>query len=147
MVFSLIVSILLNTGPAPVITNYHDALALANEEDKNILMIFAGSDWCRPCKRFKSSILESDQFINWAQQEMVLLYLDFPLKRKLSEEVRQQNDMLAKKFNSSGVFPQLVLIDKDEEVIRSIHFNDESIDEFIALLGRKSIENSYSTVE
>ncbi len=147
MIFSLIISFLFNAGSPALVTDYNNALTLAKQEDKNILMIFAGSDWCRPCKRFKSTILEQREFQEWAEEELILLYLDFPLKGKISEHTKTQNKYLANKFNKSGLIPQLILVDKDEKVIKSIKFNDQSVEEFITLCGKMEKSKSFSSVE
>ena len=54
----------------------------ANNENKNIVMVFAGSDWCAPCIKLEKYILESDDFKNYAKEHWVLLKLDFPKKEK-----------------------------------------------------------------
>ena len=45
-------------------------------------MIFSGSDWCKPCINLKQSILLTDEFAKFSGEEMVLLELDFPYKKK-----------------------------------------------------------------
>ena len=39
-------------------TNYDEALALAKNENKPIVLVFSGSDWCGPCIRLKKTILD-----------------------------------------------------------------------------------------
>lgn len=134
MIFTFLISVLFNFSAASFITDYNEALTIAKNEDKNILMIFAGSDWCRPCKRLKASILDSPEFQNFADEELVLLYLDFPSKKKnkLSDELKKQNENLADKYNRSGLFPHVVLLNKNEEVLKTIDFTDQSIEAFIS---------------
>lgn len=134
MFFSLLISLFLFSTHSPMLTSYDEALSMAEKQDKHILMIFAGSDWCRPCKRLKASILEQPEFQEWADHELILLYLDFPAKKKnkLSDDLREQNEALAEKFNRSGLFPHLVIIDKNEQIIKTIDFHDQSVKDFIA---------------
>ncbi|NNF35640.1 MAG: thioredoxin family protein [Saprospiraceae bacterium] len=134
MILTILISALFNLSTTNFITDYNEALKIAEKENKQILMIFAGSDWCRPCKRFKASILDSAEFQEYAGKELVLLYLDFPAKKKnkLSDELKKQNENLAGKYNQSGLFPHLVLINKKEEVIKTIDFKDQSVDAFIS---------------
>jgi thioredoxin-related protein len=134
MILTLLISALFNLSASTYITDYSKALEIAKKEDKHILMIFAGSDWCRPCKRLKASILESSEFQSFAKKELVLLYLDFPAKKKnkLSDDLMKQNENLADKYNRSGLFPHLVLLDKNEEVIKTIDFTDQSVESFIS---------------
>ena len=72
MLLSLVVSVLFNLSNPALYNNYQDALAMAKKENKHILMIFSGSDWCRPCIRLKTSILDNKKFQDWANDKQVL---------------------------------------------------------------------------
>jgi thiamine biosynthesis lipoprotein len=111
-----------------------DAFGRARSEQKAILLIFSGSDWCLPCIRFEKKILSDSDFIRFAGRELVLLKADFPQRKKLSKEMIAQNDQLAEQFNPNGVFPLMLLVKEDKTVLTSIEFNDQSPQEFIDLL-------------
>ena len=98
-----------------------------------ILMVFAGSDWCRPCMQFKKEVLESEQFVKFADQKLAVLYLDFPAKKKnrLSEEATTHNEKLAEQYNRSGIFPKVVLVDEDGAVLKDIIYTNQKADQFI----------------
>ena len=134
MLFSLVVSVLFNLSNPALYNNYQDALAMAKKENKHILMIFSGSDWCRPCIKLKKSILDQQKFQDWANDNLILMHVDFPAKKRnrLPESLATQNDHLASKFNRSGVFPQLVLIDGNENLICRIEYKDQSLEQFIS---------------
>lgn len=108
----------------------------AQENNVNIIMVFAGSDWCRPCIQFKKDILESISFRSYAENGLAILYLDFPSKKKnkLSKELTSQNEMLAEKHNRSGTFPKVLLFDKSLKKIKEIPFSNQSANTFIDLL-------------
>lgn len=90
-------------------TNMEMAKEYAAENDKDILMVFSGSDWCRPCIQFKQDILEEADFQDWGSERFVILYLDFPARKKnrLSEEAIAHNEALAERLNKSGAFPNI----------------------------------------
>ena len=117
-------------------TNQSEAMAYASEHDDNILMVFAGSDWCRPCIQFKKDVLESEDFDAYASENVVILYLDFPSKKKnkLSKEATSHNEGLAEKYNQSGSFPKIVLLDKNMNKIKDLSYEGQSSEEFITLI-------------
>lgn len=106
----------------------------ASKENKNILMVFAGSDWCRPCIQFKKEILGSAEFFNFADSNLVVLYLDFPArkKNKLSETQTAHNENLAGIYNPDGMFPKILLLDKNAEVLGDIKFVNQDPERFVS---------------
>lgn len=116
--------------------NQLEVKKFAKEHNANILMVFAGSDWCRPCIQFKKDVLESKEFTAYADDHIVVLYLDFPSKKKnkLSKEATTHNEELAEKYNLSGTFPKIILFDKDMIKIKEIKFEGQSPTQFITQL-------------
>ena len=92
------------------LTNFDDATAIAQKENKNIIMVFSGSDWCAPCIKLEKYIWESDDFKKYANENWILLKLDFPKRKanKLSKEKQSHNDALAEKYNNKhlSTWPQ-----------------------------------------
>lgn len=113
--------------------NEQEAKSYAKENNVSLLMVFAGSDWCRPCMAFKNTILLSEQFNDYSKGHVAVLYLDFPMqsKNKLSKELTAQNEKLAAKYNPSGFFPNILLIDADGKSIGNIKFKNQSPESFI----------------
>lgn len=99
--------------------NLKDSQKIASEKNQNILLVFSGSDWCGPCIKLDQDIWKSSEFINYAQDHLVLLKADFPRKKKnkLSKEQQVQNDKLAEKYNIQGYFPFVVLLNSKGEVL------------------------------
>lgn len=120
--------------------NIDTAKSYAKEHNTNILMVFAGSDWCKPCIQFKKDILEADDFKNWGTSNLVILYLDFPArkKNKLSANQTAHNEALAEKYNKSGAFPNIFLIDQEANILANPTFKGQSVNDFIASLEKKN---------
>ena len=117
-------------------TNLETAKQKAAEENRNILLVFSGSDWCIPCMKLEKNIWESKAFINDSNQHFVLLRADFP-KRKanaLSKEQQKENDKLAEIYNKNGLFPMVAILDKTGKMIASTGYKDVSPKEYIAML-------------
>jgi len=118
--------------------NFEKASIRAGKENKNMVMVFAGSDWCAPCIKLEKNILESDNFKKYASEHWVLLKLDFPKRKQnqLSKEQQEHNDALAEKYNKKGYFPLVLMVDKNGFVLGETSFKDISsqsyVDELIA---------------
>ena len=118
---------------------FHDMAEVkkhATENNTDILMVFAGSDWCKPCIQFKKDILQSDGFIKYADGKIAVLYLDFPARKKnrLPAEQTAHNEALAEKYNRSGAFPKIILLDKGENILAEPEFKGQPVDDFVKQL-------------
>lgn len=118
------------------VTDLGEAKRLARRGDKRILAVFAGSDWCRPCKQFRAAVLDDAGFRESARGEVVVLYLDFPSKRRnqLPPDRKAHNDALAERLNPEGLFPRALLLDADGEQIREVPYKGETPGDYLALL-------------
>jgi thioredoxin-related protein len=102
-------------------TDFSKAITEASAKNKYILLNFSGSDWCGPCMKLKKEVLDSEEFLNFAETKLVLVRADFPRskKNKLSPELTKHNENLAEKYNKEGKFPLTVLIDGEGNVVKS----------------------------
>lgn len=117
--------------------NFTDAIQVAKTEDRPIILVFSGSDWCAPCIKLKRNIWESQEFKDYASSHYVLYNADFPRKKKnkLSEDVLKMNKSLAEKYNIRGHFPLVVILDKDTSVLGKTGFEPRATPkEYIGLL-------------
>ncbi|XLS30311.1 thioredoxin family protein [Flavobacteriaceae bacterium M23B6Z8] len=94
---------------------FTDAKQIAQQKKQPILLVFAGSDWCAPCIKLERKVWDSSAFIEFANENLVLLKADFPRKKinQLSDELQDQNRALAEKYNPQGYFPWVVLLDEN----------------------------------
>ena len=114
----------------------------ATSSDKHILLIFSGSDWCKPCIRFKNEILESREFTVFADSNLVLLIADFPRKKQNmpAKEQIKQNELLAERFNPNGQFPKICLLDTSGTLLYSPVYKNQPPAQFVHDL-RNNIES------
>ncbi|HNP19263.1 MAG TPA: thioredoxin family protein [Fulvivirga sp.] len=138
LVMLLLMGLTLSTleTPTPWLTDYDVALVKAKEEDKPILLSFTGSDWCKPCIMLTREVFEDQAFQDYALKNLVLLQADFPRlkKNKLSAEQTEQNESLAAKFNKTGEFPLVVLLNAKGEVIAKTGYQKGGAEHFINYL-------------
>ena len=75
---------------------------------------FTGSDWCGWCKRLSAAVFVKPEFKKWADDNVVLLELDFPRRKKLPDEIMQQNAGLQRAFKVRG-YPTIWVFDLDKD--------------------------------
>lgn len=116
--------------------NFDKAKEQAIQENKNIIMIFSGSDWCAPCIRLDKNIWQSEEFEKVSNEKWVLVKLNFPRKKanELSEEQMTHNRSLAEKYNKEGSFPLVVVLQPDGKVLGKLGFKNVSPDEYIKMI-------------
>lgn len=90
------------------------AVKLSQDSGKPILANFTGSDWCGWCIRLDKSVFSKPDFKQWANDNVVLLELDFPKRSKLPAEIQKQNSELQRAFQVSG-FPTVWVFNADKD--------------------------------
>jgi len=100
-------------------TNFDKAKEIASKENKPIILVFQGSDWCAPCIKLDHEVWSTEIFKKYAATHYVMLQADFPRKKKntLSKEQTQANAKLFEKYNKNGVFPFVVILNNTGKVL------------------------------
>ncbi len=101
--------------------NMPEAQKEAQISQKLILLNFSGSDWCGPCIRLRTEILETQVFEKYASEHLILVRADFPRQKRnrLSDEQTKLNEALAERYNPEGKFPFTLLTDENGKIIKS----------------------------
>lgn len=104
----------LQTGLAEVqwMTDLPAAQKKAKEEKKLVLMDFTGSDWCGWCIKLNKEVFNTKEFEDYAKDNLVLVELDFPSKKKQSAELKKANTALKEKYGANG-FPTIVVLNSE----------------------------------
>ncbi|MGK0254888.1 MAG: thioredoxin-related protein [Mariniflexile sp.] len=100
-------------------TNFEEAKKMASKNNQNIVLVFQGSDWCAPCIKLDREVWGTDEFKKLSKNHFIMLKADFPRKKanKLSEEQTLQNSKLAETYNNEGIFPLVVVLNKEGKVL------------------------------
>src|SRR5262249_16992346 len=79
--------------------DFDEAVNVAKEEHKDLLVDFTGSDWCIWCKKLHSEVFDFDSFLDGADEKFVLVALDYPHSDEAKKLVpnAKRNDELMKK--------------------------------------------------
>ena len=117
-------------------TNFEEAKKEALVQNKKILLVFSGSDWCGPCIKLDKNVWQSEEFKSYALTNYVLVRADFPKKKtnQLPLEVKNQNLLLAEKYNKEGFFPLVVLLNSSDKVLGKMGFENCSSAEYLKKL-------------
>ena len=117
-------------------TDFDEARKLASSANKTLVVVFQGSDWCAPCIKLDKQIWSDPKFEAYAKDHFIMVKVDFPRRKKnaLSKEQSQANAQLADKYNPQGIFPLVVLLDTDENVLGTTGYRKASPEEYIQIL-------------
>lgn len=96
--------------------DFDAAKSKAQAENKLILVDFTGSDWCGWCIKLRKEVLDKPEFEAYAQDKFVLMEVDCPHKKKLSDKLMQQNKSLCEQYHISG-YPTLLVLNPAGEVV------------------------------
>lgn len=103
------------------IDEWDSFLDRVKNEDRKILIYFSGSDWCSNCHALSKRVLKTDEFKNYVKENLFFVNVDFPQNQtKVSKEKLELNEMLASRYNTEGIFPDLVLLQSDGSKIVEI---------------------------
>jgi len=117
-------------------TDLSVAKRIAAEKNRNIVLVFSGSDWCAPCIKLEKEIWETDEFKSYAKEHFVMLRADFPRKKvnRLSKEQQEKNNKLAETYNLNGYFPFVLVLDANGKILVTTDYKKVSPKEYISIL-------------
>ena len=100
-------------APGEWTMDFDAARALAAEQGLPILLNFTGSDWCGWCLLMERQVFSQDAWRQYAQKNLVLVWIDFPKDKSLVPEAFvERNAELMRQFEVGG-FPTYFLLDSD----------------------------------
>lgn len=114
-------------------TDFKAALAEAKAQKKVILVDFTGSDWCGWCIKLEKEVFSQDAFQQFAENELILVEIDFPRKKSQSEALKAQNEALADKYGIRG-FPTILLLSNEGELIGKTGYKSGGPDTYVTHL-------------
>ncbi|MEJ4089250.1 MULTISPECIES: thioredoxin family protein [Flavobacteriaceae] len=114
-------------------TDFARAKEIASKENRPIILVFQGSDWCAPCIKLDREVWGTEAFKTYAKKHYVMLQADFPRKSKnaLSEEQTKANAKLAEKYNKNGIFPFVIVLNNKGEVLGETSYKKTTPENYI----------------
>lgn len=83
-------------------TDVSKAIKISMENEKPLFFFFTGSDWCGWCIKLQKEVFFKPEFEKWAKDNLTLVELDFPKRKKLDASLQKQNDELRNMFAVRG---------------------------------------------
>lgn len=96
--------------------NLDDGLLKAQQDNRVVLLMFTGSDWCTWCRKLMKEVFNTEEFLEYAEKNLVLVMIDFPRNKPQSPETKEYNRSLENRFQIPGV-PTVLLIRPDGKVL------------------------------
>ena len=127
-------------APAPALDDHGDwyddfdaAVAVAKEQGKDLFVDFTGSDWCVWCFRLRDEVFVFDDFLGPAQEQFVLVSLDFPNGEEAMAAVPnpERNEELQAKYGIRG-FPTCLLMNTDGVVFARMGYQEGGPEQYVA---------------
>ena len=98
--------------------NLETALQKAKTENKAVLVNFTGSDWCQWCIKLSDEVFSKSEFEDYANDNLILVRLDFPRNIEQSAETKTYNNQLAQKYGVQG-FPTILLFNSSGSLVKT----------------------------
>lgn len=109
---ALITLTVASASAASWLTDIKAAQEQARNQNKLILVNFTGSDWCGWCIRLRNEVFSKPEFAGFANENLVLLEIDFPRQKPMSAEVKKANGKLADHYKVGG-YPSVHVLDAE----------------------------------
>ena len=120
--------------PAGFTDDFDAALKKAAAENKTVLTLFTGSDWCIWCKRLEGEVLSQKAFSDEVGKTFVPVFLDFPSNKSLvKESTAKRNGELSEKYAVRG-YPTVLLLDAKGEVLGQTGYKEGGPEKYLAHL-------------
>ena len=112
-------------------TDFEATLIEAKAQNKHVLVNFTGSDWCGWCIKLDKEVFNQAAFKQFANDELVLVKIDFPRKKRQTDAVKVQNEKLARKYRVHG-FPTILLLSPEGEIVGKTGYEAGGAEAYVA---------------
>jgi thioredoxin-related protein len=115
------------------ITSVEQGQQEAKANNKLVLLDFTGSDWCGWCVLLDREVFSKPKFKEYASKNLVLVEVDFPKMKQVSDATRKENVRLAQRYQIQG-FPTIIVLNSEGQVVGEFGYVKGGPDAFIAVL-------------
>lgn len=122
-------------------TNFQEATTLSKADNKPIVLLFTGSDWCVWCIKAEKEIFDTPEFIKAAGDKFIFVKADFPLNVDLPIDTVVQNEKLKNQYGVKG-FPTIVIINPEGKALGTVGYSEGGGAKFAAMLLKLSQDNN-----
>jgi len=116
--------------------NLEEGILEAKKNNKEIILLFSGSDWCKPCIELKSNVLNSTHFKQKTIEKYTFVNID--LKRNQSDITKKEisyRERMFEQYNPNGYFPYLLVLNSNGEILKTINgYKGQTVESYTAEL-------------
>ncbi|MCE2734021.1 MAG: thioredoxin family protein [Chryseotalea sp.] len=114
---------------------WEQAVELAKKENKDILIVLTGKEWCAPCKILEKNVLQNPKFKEYADAKFIVYEIDIPKSQLLKENssINKKYEEFSKKYEATA-FPSLVIVNHDGQMKFKISESNWELDSVMALI-------------
>lgn len=99
-------------------SDYGRVMEQATKEQKPMMLLFTGSDWCSYCMKLDKEVLSKPEFNSWANEKFVPMIVDFPKTKRLASDISAQNQQLQERYRRFvDGYPTVLFVQPDGQVI------------------------------
>src|SRR5215475_7800483 len=117
------------------LTDVPKAVASAKADNRLVMLDFTGSDWCGWCIKLHNEVFSKPEFAEYAKKNLVLVEVDFPQKKKQSEELKKANTALQEKYKIEG-YPTIIVLDGEGKKVGELGYQPGGPKAFTAELDK-----------
>jgi thioredoxin-related protein len=130
-------------GKLQWVADYDAATKLASEQNRRVFVLFTNSKTCAPCKILKTNVIEKQEFIDYANKNLILLMVDYApylnkeAKKELSEIESDKKIPKELWMKGRGPWPYLFVLAPSKEILFSGVANGEdrkTVQEYLKFL-------------
>ena len=128
--------------------DFDEALAAAQEQDKDLLVDFTGSDWCGWCIKLDNEVFSHEEFMTGVADDYVLVKLDFPRGEEVKAKVPnpERNAELSEQWGIRG-FPTVMLVNDQGQPFAQTGYRPGGPVEYVAFLDKISAKGKAARAE
>lgn len=115
------------------LTDLPAAMKLARALNRPLLLNFTGSDWCGYCQKLDVDVFQHQSFRSYANNNLVLVTLDFPKSKEQPDQLRLQNKFIRETFGVDG-FPYELILDNTGNPLGEIRYTGDTAEGFLTSL-------------
>src|SRR5436305_7533142 len=116
-------------------TDSDAAVAAAKVQDRAVFLFITGSDWCGWCMKLDREVLSTPAFAGFAEQNLILVKLDFPHHKALPAGEKARNEALSQQYHVEG-FPTIVVLDRNGQIAGQLGYMQGGPSAFISEMSK-----------
>lgn len=127
-------------------TDMSKATELSLTEKKPLMLFFTGSDWCGWCIRLQNEVFKKEDFTKWANENVILVELDFPRRTPQDQAIKMQNHQMQQIFKVKG-YPTVWIVNPEKKEDGTMNLNALGSSGYVAGGPEKWLEAANSIIK